>query len=188
MEAQGALPYAKSLAEKNKMVQTVTQHVLLDSVKFLIDELKEGLDTLGVLGCIKKYPMQFMDVFCKQPRSGLDAQMVDLLFTPVFDEEGTNKRSIQEQAIVYWRDYLQDCMDGDAQASLSDVLIFGTGASSPPPLGFESNPELKFIDGDFPKANTCTGTLYIPLDHKEYDKFKETMDFAILNSPCFGYA
>ena len=78
--------------------------------------------------------------------------------------------------------------DGTALASLSDVLVFGTGASSPPPLGYEKNPELSFVNGDFPKANTCAGTLYIPLDHEEYDVFKEKMDVAMLNTPCFGYA
>ena len=28
--------------------------------------------------------------------------------------------------------------------------------------------------------------LYLPLVHKLYEEFEETMDFAILNSPTFG--
>jgi hypothetical protein len=30
--------------------------------------------------------------------------------------------------------------------------------------------------------------LYLPLGIREFERFKTQMDFAILNSPCFGYA
>jgi hypothetical protein len=76
---------------------------------YLIEELKEGLQTLGVLRCIQRYPDKFKDVFCESDMPVLDAQIIDLMFTPDFDEEGNNRRPLQEQAIVYWRDYLQDC-------------------------------------------------------------------------------
>ena len=78
--------------------------------------------------------------------------------------------------------------DGESQASLSHVLIFSTGANSPPPLGFNNKPTIEFIDGELPKANTCAPTLYLPLGISEFERFKTQMDFAILNSPCFGYA
>ena len=75
---------------------------------FLIEELKQGLKTLGVLEYMKKYPEQFSDIFCKQLKP-LDGHMVDLLFIPIFDEEGSNVGQQQEQTIVFWRDYLQYC-------------------------------------------------------------------------------
>ena len=78
--------------------------------------------------------------------------------------------------------------DGEAQASLRHVLIFSTGADSPPPIGFENQPTIEFIDGELPKSNTCVPTLYLPLEINEYEKFKAQMDFGILNSPRFGYA
>lgn len=83
---------------------------MLDSVQFLINEVKEGLETLGVLQAVQRNPEKFREVFCKERMKKLDAQMVDLLFTPHFDEEGSNRRLSQEEAVVYWRDYLQDCM------------------------------------------------------------------------------
>ena len=73
------------------------------------NEFKEGLETLGVLHAIQQHPEKFIDVFCKSNMPVLDAKMVDLIFFPMFDEEGTNRRPLQEQTIVYWRDYLQDC-------------------------------------------------------------------------------
>ena len=78
--------------------------------------------------------------------------------------------------------------DGEAQASLRNVLIFSTGADSPPPIGFENQPTIEFIDRELPKSNTCAPTLYLPLEINEYEKFKAQMDFGILNSPRFGYA
>jgi hypothetical protein len=52
----------------------------------------------------------------------LDAQMIDLVFSPKFDEEGTNRRPLQEQAIVYWRDYLQDC--AGMYGILNSIVLF----------------------------------------------------------------
>ncbi|XP_028412537.1 G2/M phase-specific E3 ubiquitin-protein ligase-like [Dendronephthya gigantea] len=114
--------------------------------------------------------------------------MVDLLFTPSFSEEGSNARQREEQAIVFWRDYLQDCGDGEAQATLEDVLIFSTGANSPPPIGFDEEPKIAFTEEKYPKANTCVHLLYLPTIHNSFEDFKETIDFAILNSPTFEHA
>ena len=77
-------------------------------------------------------------------------------------------------------------LDGDANASLSDVMIFATSARSPPPMGFLNTPSIKFVEGGLPKADTSAAVLYLPLAHNGYDRFKEKMDFGILNSPSFG--
>ena len=109
MEEQGALALASAVSEKDRITRLLVRHILLDSVQYLIEEFKEGLETLGVLRCIQRYPDKFKDVFCESDMPVLDAQIIDLMFTPEFDEEGNNRRPLQEQAIVYWRDYLQDC-------------------------------------------------------------------------------
>lgn len=92
------------------MCKLLVQHIVIDSVEYLINEVKEGLKTLGVLEAIKQNPEKFREVFCKENMPKLDAHMVDLLFSPNFNEEGSNQRPLQEEALVYWRDYLQDCM------------------------------------------------------------------------------
>ena len=76
----------------------------------------------------------------------------------------------------------------DAQASLQDVLIFVTGAQVPPTLGFDTQPKISFVDEAFPSANTCATTLRLPTIYETYEEFKEKMDYAILNCPCFGQA
>lgn len=40
----------------------------------------------------------------------------------------------------------------------------------------------------FPKASTCSCTLYLPVVHKTYDDFKGAMGYAIQNSQGFGMA
>lgn len=102
------VPHVSAVSDKAKFAKILQRHILYDSVMYLIDELKQGLQTLGVLESMRQHPDQFRDIFCRQPMS-LDAHMVDLLFTPIFSEIGSNIRSKEEQAIVFWRDYLQDC-------------------------------------------------------------------------------
>ena len=109
LDAQSALPSASSLGQKDSISDLIIRHILIDSVEFLI-EMKEGLNTLGILQSIQKHPHKFEELFSRGCSPKLDAQMVDLIFVPKLDEEGSNQRGTQEQAIVYWRDYLQDCM------------------------------------------------------------------------------
>ncbi|XP_046863143.1 uncharacterized protein LOC124456876 [Xenia sp. Carnegie-2017] len=151
LEAQGALPFVSDVNEKTQICTLLVQHALLDSVQFLLNELKEGLETFGVLESIQRYPEKFREVFFMGEMSKLDVQLVDLLFIPNYDKEGSNIRFSQEEAVVYFRDYLQDCMDGDAEASLTQVFIFATGAYCPPPLGFDNESSLEFTEGKFRK-------------------------------------
>ena len=66
---------------------------------------------------------------------------------------------------------------GDAQANLSVLLVFSTGTSSSPPLGFANEPVIEFTEGEFPKANMCAPILYLPLGHSDNETFKEKCDF-----------
>ena len=77
----------------------------------------------------------------------------------------------------------------DAEASIQEVLVFVTGASRPPPLGFDEPATITFADDEpFPMANTCSNNIRLPVCYSEFEEFKEKMDFAIKNSPCFGSA
>ena len=88
----------------------LVHYVLVDSVEFLIDELKEGLGTLFLLEPIQKDPEEFKAFFCNENAPKLDAEMVGKLFALIdYDEKESDNRASQEQAIVYWLDYLQDC-------------------------------------------------------------------------------
>lgn len=71
--------------------------------------------------------------------------------------------------------------------SLPDILAFVTGAPSLPPLGFLPQPSIQFhATSAFPKANTCSNTLYLPLQRMTYDEFKYKILYGISNSFGFG--
>ena len=72
------------------------------------------------------------------------------------------------------------------QVSLSDVMIFTMGVPSEPPLGFSHKPCIKFCDGQFPRANTCINSLFLPTSLKTSEDFTYSMCFAILNVGGYG--
>jgi hypothetical protein len=76
---------------------------------------------------------------------------------------------------------------GLTQVSLRDILIFATGASKIPPMGFSPQPTLSFWEDVRPKANTCGTVMFLPTA-LEVEKFQEMMDDGIMNSPFFGMA
>ena len=68
-----------------------------------------------------------------------------------------------------------------------DILAFSTGAPVEPPLGFQPSPVLSFqSDSPFPRANTCSNTLYIALQSMGDDVFMYFMCYGILGSAGFG--
>lgn len=73
------------------------------------------------------------------------------------------------------------------EISLQDILMYTTATPSQPPLGFTLKPSLSFQDDiPFPRANTCSNTLHIPIQHTSLDTFVYQMCFGILHSPGLG--
>ncbi len=70
-------------------------------------------------------------------------------------------------------------------------LFFFTfvGAFHPPPCGFISQPTITFhTENQFPKANTCTNTMFLPVGRPllSRDQFVYNMAYGILNAAGFG--
>ena len=102
---------------------------------------------------------------------------------------------VENLVLSHWQDLLQDCEEESAAISLSDILFFVLGCKQLPPKGlscqisFLHEPEEKSASlSRFPKASTCSCTLYLPVVYKTYDDFKEGMGYAIQNSRGFGMA
>lgn len=88
--------------------------------------------------------------------------------------------------------FLYLCLEGEAAVQLKDILIFATGLDKIPAMGFSPQPELHFLHPDeqpsrFPKANTCSLTLSIPVGLC-FDNFKHNMNLGIGASEQFGEA
>ena len=71
--------------------------------------------------------------------------------------------------------------------SLSDILVFGTGAATEPPMGFQPKPKIAFSDRSrYLTANTCTNTIYLPREELGYNDFNYYAAFSVGNSAGFG--
>ena len=97
------------LENKDSILKIILHHILVDSTRYLLEDLKKGLETLGVLEAIQKHPEQFRELFTTENIRPLDAATVDAIFNIDYDEQGSIRRASQELAIIHWRDYLQDC-------------------------------------------------------------------------------
>ena len=117
LNVQGHTLQASNLEEKMKFLEAITHHILVDSTRYLLDELTDGLQVTGMLAAVRKHPEPFADILCRK-ESTLDAEMVDLMFEVHLSEKGSNVHQHQERAVVFWRDYLQDC------AGIVHVLVF----------------------------------------------------------------
>lgn len=68
------MPLADTVqAHKPPIVKAVTLHHCILSVKAELDEIGNGLQTLGVLGILKKYPDQQKSYFCQTGSRSLAA-------------------------------------------------------------------------------------------------------------------
>ena len=68
-------------------------------------------------------------------------------------------------------------------------MIFFTGASAVPILGFTGTPTLVFLDipDKLPTASTCDLHLRIPVAHGEdFTSFKDWMELGIMGNSGFG--
>ena len=70
---------------------------------------------------------------------------------------------------------------------MADVLKFVTGSPVLPPVGFITEPSIRFTQtAIYPYANTCGNTLYLPLHDVPYDVFKYRVLFGLVSTPGFG--
>lgn len=67
------------------------------------------------------------------------------------------------------------------------VLIFFTGSDEEPLLGYPHDPVLNFNkEKHYPTASTCAIELTLPTRYPDYQTFKSSMDYGLLNHGGFG--
>ena len=86
---------------------------------------------------------------------------------------------------------LKDASGGEElfNLQLQDLLAFVTGATHPPPIGFQKEPKIQFHnDGPFPRANTCANKLILSVMQPipDADSYMYFLAFGILNTAGFG--
>lgn len=77
-------------------------------------------------------------------------------------------------------------VDGIIECTPEDVLVFFSGSNNIPPIGYDKQPVLMFVDGPLATASTCDAQLRIPIRHGNYTKFQEALILSIHGSDGFG--
>nr|XP_055049529.1 G2/M phase-specific E3 ubiquitin-protein ligase-like isoform X1 [Misgurnus anguillicaudatus] len=193
----GSLTVIRTLSDRDDILSSSLNYYLEGRLDAPLRQLKEGLETLGVLQALKNNPC-LRDLFVGGPPAPLTAKQITDLFKVCYSEKGSTRRVEEERAVGQWRDWLIDLEGGDAvlpwneniQITLEDVLMFSTGTNRIPPHGFDELPTLGFLHADkeqrqFPEANTCGLILRLPI-HSSYEKFNEYMISGVVQSPHFG--
>jgi len=92
LDAQGTakLPV---LRNKDSILNIILRHVLVDSMRYLLEDLKKGQETLCELEAIKKHPEQLRELFTKGNLCPLDTATMDVIFDMDKDEQGSNGRA-----------------------------------------------------------------------------------------------
>ncbi|KAL2089685.1 hypothetical protein ACEWY4_014373 [Coilia grayii] len=201
LASAGCLRPLRRLEDKTLLVKDLLMFQVIHRVRgpfeslffflFHLNRFRDGLRTLGLLDKIQAHPESFRPVLCWVP-STLDSDVLDNLFIIRRSAKATNRWNAEDAVIPFWRDYLCDA-EAEGTEKLASILIFATGASRIPPLGFAPQPSIEFLHSDMqsgspsqlPMANTCINCLKLPL-HTSYNTFKTSMDFALGNTHGFG--
>lgn len=184
------ITYINNFEKKRDAIEGAIKFYTLHRIRPALDQLIDGLNTLNFLNRVSQFSSQLKSLFCYQEIT-ITAEMLKSLFVPLLSEVGSNRRTVENRILAYWRDYIIDCEDGSTEINLEQILCFATGANGIPPLGFDIPPTLQFLHDDsstYPKANTCSLVLSLPVEHNSYDNFKYHMDYAIQNGMVFGFA
>ena len=190
----GTFEVIKTISDVSNLVQKTVNWYVLGRAQPSYDSFKKGLHNLGVLDSILQYPHVMREAFCYKPEA-LRVNDFDTIFSVTRALEGSNRREVENLVLSHWQDFIQDCEEQSAVVSLGDILFFVSGCKHLPPRGlscamsFLHEPEEKSgLLSAFPKASTCSCTLYLPVVHKTYEDFKEVMTYAVQNSRGFGVA
>ena len=190
----GTFQVIKTTSDIENLVQKTVNWYVLGRAQAAYESFKEGLRALGVMDSILQYPQVMREAFCFKPDT-LTVTDFDDMFSVARACEGSNRREVENLVLSHWQDLMQDCEEESAEITLSDILFFVSGCKNLPPQGlscqisFLHEPDEKSgILSRFPKASTCSCTLYLPVIHKTYEDFKEAMSYAVQNTRGFGMA
>lgn len=175
--------------DKISIIHSLIKWFLLGRNQCSLQQFQKGLEILGVLDKIKQYPSLFKSLMCYSP-STLTVECLEAKLSYERSPKGSNAFQVENVILGYWADLLQDTEDRESQLKLKDILMFAIGCFEFPPLGLKIT--ISFLHDDqecrFPKANTCSCVLRLPVVQSTYASFKDDMTFAILNTKGFGYA
>ena len=149
------------LQPKNKLdvMQSLMLHNIIVKKKSILDQLRKGLGTLGLLGEMERNPEMFEECFV--PHNEVTSKSVtnSLIFEPAKDKK-------EQQIYQMLLNFIKSCTTGQ----LCDFLRYITGSAS----GVSSRKiKVSVQDGSGSiYASTCLMQLKLPSNFETYDAFE----------------
>ncbi len=162
------------------LLQQLVYHELLTSRKNEIDELKEGLKSLGLLDLIAKNPKICKVLFCADKSQQINADVLNNMMLSI-----SPSNFAEEQSQKWFLDYLSLKPDPDFPDDnrCRSLLQFWTGWSVVPFGGLTKRLKVIFLVDDdkfcLPTSSACIKTLRLPTVHSSQGKFFQSMDVAL---------
>ncbi|CAN8215322.1 unnamed protein product [Coccothraustes coccothraustes] len=175
LTAAGCLRPVTALCDKNMLVNDILIYHVIKRITLPLESFGQGLKTLGVLEKMQMHPDVFSSILCHKPER-LSAEILYNLFT-IHSSSDVNKF----EGADFWMGYLQDVESGDSVVTLEDILLFVTGSSYIPSIGFDPEPTIKFLHIRYPIGNRLLNCLELPRT-KTYQQFKNKMELTIRNT------
>lgn len=191
LELSGTLRVMKSVCDVKEVSSETAHWYVLGRTRASFESFKNGLNCLGFLDALLRNPDSFRQTMCFHSQV-LSSDIFEELFTVSRSEELSNRWELENKILAFWRDLLLDIEEKESEITFSDILFFASGLKVVPSRGicleleFLHDPEKNGQLSNFPKSNTCSCVLYLPVTHSIYVEFKGAFTFAIRNAKGFG--
>ena len=191
LDLSGTLRFMKSVYDVRDVASETAHWYVLGRTRAAFEGFKNGLNCLGLLDALLHNPDSFHQAFCFHPQV-LSSEIFEKLFTISRSEELSNRWELENKILAFWGDLLLDIEENECEITFSEILFFASGLKFVPCRGicleleFLHDSEANGQQSNFPKSNTCSCVLYLPVTHSKYVDFKEAFMFAIRNAKGFG--
>ncbi|XP_017675971.1 PREDICTED: G2/M phase-specific E3 ubiquitin-protein ligase isoform X2 [Lepidothrix coronata] len=175
LAAAGCFRPITALCDKNMLVNDILIHHVIKRIISPLESFRQGLKTLGILEKMQMHPDAFSSVLCHKPKR-LSAGTICDLFS-IHSSSDVNK----VKGADFWMGYLQDVESGESVVTFEDILLFVTGSSFIPSIGFDPEPTIKFLHIRYPIGNRLLNCLELPITNT-YQQFKNKMELTIRNT------
>ena len=192
--AQYAYPriYTTKVAKKEEIVDCLLKQYYVYGVYASIQQFLEGMNEIGNFGDVVLSNQAIFEQLLCDCHVKLTTQRFKDLYQIAYSEVGSNSRIKEDSTIYCFEVFLQDLEEGEANGlALEDLLVFISGASKIPPLGFTVPIRVKFYDDVLterrrPWSSTCSLTLNIPRGYENPEQFKSLMLETLQECQGFG--
>ncbi|KAJ8307192.1 hypothetical protein KUTeg_015276 [Tegillarca granosa] len=151
-----------------------------------ISQFLKGLNCVGSFCDVIRNNLDELIGLFTPTKEKLTAKILKSIYNVNLSPIGHNLRPLEQDSLYSFDCLLQDLEDGVAEISLHDLLMFWTGSSDIPPLGFHKQLEINFVENNekkkknkLPVAHTCDMSLELPRGVEDPSEMMRIMDLAV---------